>query len=567
MKKLIRNIAAIAIVGVFAISAAACDRGGATPAPTPPAQPGQQPPVATPIPPPAPFSYPMDTNVTLTYWRDFPANHNGIVESMNDTQLARNLIEATGIDVEWVQPIGGTNAEGFALMVGTAQFPDIIQANWQGNFPGGVAGALYQGVMLPLNDYMAQWAPNFLGLMAEHPLINLEVMTDAGIYYVFPFLRIDPILRTSTGPMLRYDWLQEANLPVPVTIQDWENALVAFRDAHGAVFTGVSSGGNPNGLHAAFATAWGLRPTQTQGFNLRYGTQEVFWSFNDPAFRDYLETMARWYQMGLIDGGIGSRTRAEMDAMILSGEAGGFIGPVGGGLGPWLTAGQAQDPTFDAVVPRFPVLNAGDSTNFQGTSSAFDLGSWGHAAITITARQNGVIEEATRFLDFGYSEEGALLYNWGEYGLVWEWQDQAAGTRQYTQYIHNHPTRNFAQALSYHALSPINGPFPQDGQYMPEFASRPQQRNALQVWNFGHNAASTLFPAVSFTEAEADQNANLLGNINTFFQPMVLNWILGLEPLNDDTWNSYVAQLDNLGIQQVLANYQAAADRFFARGQ
>jgi len=402
--------------------------------------------------------------------------------------------------------------------------------------------------------------------MYENPAVRLEVITDDGDFYVFPFLRLDPILRTSTGPMVRQDWLDDLGIDEPETIADWENMLIAFNQNFGAQFSGVASQGNPNGLHTTFATAWGLRPTQTQGFNVRPGTQEVFFSFSEPSFREYWETMMRWYAMGLIDEDVTTRTRAELDGMILREELGAFIGPVGGGMGPWLTNAHNEGLAhFDILAPRFPVLNAGDPIYFQGTAFAFDMGSWGHAAITSTAERNGHVEVATRWLDWAYSQEGFDLLNWGEEGLVWENAPEEPGGRRYTTYISQHPDRTFAQALSYHALSPMNAPFVQDGYYMPQFAPRPQQRNALQVWNFGHNAVSTLFPPVSFTEQEADTNRSILPELQSFYQEQLVRWLHGTDELNDDTWNAFINQMNNMGLERVLAGYQAAANRFWSR--
>jgi putative aldouronate transport system substrate-binding protein len=477
---------------------------------------------------------------------------------------------ATGITVEFATPVGASSQEAFNVMLASGLFPDIVQANWQGAFPGGALAALHDGIIIELNEPISQWAPNFHNVMQENPDVQLQVVTDEGVFWVFPFLRLDEILRTSTGPMVRADWLRDLNLPTPVTIADWDRTLQAFHDTHGANFSGVAGQGNPNALHANFATAWGLRPAATQGFALRPGTQEVFWAFNEPSFRDYWETMIDWYARGLIDQDIATRTRGELDAGIQQEIHGAFIGPVGGGMGPWITSAHAAGlDHFDIVAPHFPVLNAGDPIYFQGTTHAFDIGSWGHAAITGAARDRGHVEVATRWLDFAYSPEGFILVNWGIEGVSWEWENGiVGGNRVYTDYIHNHPeNRSFGQALSYHALSPLNAPIVQDGAYMPQFAPRPQQRNALQVWNFGHNATSTLFPSVSFTEAESDANRQRLPDIQTFFQEQLVRWLHGHDQLTDASWNNYINTLNSLRIDDVLRNHQTASDRFFRRGQ
>ena len=59
-------------------------------------------------------------------------------------------------------------------------------------------------------------------------------MTPNGDIYGFAFIRDHKDLLTSSGPIIRSDWLEKCGLENPETITEFYNALVAFRDQCGA---------------------------------------------------------------------------------------------------------------------------------------------------------------------------------------------------------------------------------------------------------------------------------------------------------------------------------------------
>lgn len=507
---------------------------------------------------PAEFSYPMDFDGTLTWWKPMENNWATFLTNFGETGHSRALIEATGIDIEWIHPPLGQHNENFSLMVVSGDFPDIIQWNWNTNFPGGPGAAISDRVILELNDAIAQWAPNYQALLARYPGLYQQVVTDEGQHFTFPFLRIDDILKVTTGPVVRADWLEELGLEPPETIDEWEYMLTRFRDDMGATtgWTGQAGQGDPNGLLNMFLPAFGIRTGFfNQGGQIEYG-------FTDPAFRDFLELMARWYADGLIDPNIFSTSRAEMDAAILTGTSGAVIGPGGGAVGPWLHAAWSNDPgtSFDLVPTRFPSFERGVYVSHGPGSWDFALGSHGHAAISAASSN---VEVATRLLDFAFSEEGYLLYNYGVYGHTWTWVN---GVPTYTDHILNHPEgRSFAQALSYYARAAMNGPFRQSGLYLYQFYELDQQKEALVQWGRLNDSTATMLPPVSFTIEESNRVAARMADIDTFRREGISRFITGTDPINDDTWNHFVNTLNNFGVPELIEIHQAAMDRFNAR--
>ena len=54
------------------------------------------------------------------------------------------------------------------------------------------------------------------------------------------------------------------------------------------------------------------------------------------------------------------------------------------------------------------------------------------------------------------------------------------------------------------------------------------------------------------------------GDFLTYAPGAILAFLNGNTPLNDDTWNEFVTECDNLGINEIIAVYQNAYDEYIA---
>jgi len=502
------------------------------------------------------FSYPMDGSVTVTWWKETAGNWAPFLEHYGESAFSAELERLTGVNIEWQHPPAGQAPDAFALLMAGGSFPDIIEWAWTLQYDGGAMGAIADGVIIPLNEAKDQWAPNYMAFLAEHPHIYRQVVTDDGVHFAFPFLRADNSLKTTTGPVVRADWLEYLDLDVPQTIEDWEVMLTLFRDEMGATqgFVGQAAQNDPNGIINTFLPAFGIRNNWFVD-----GTQIVYGPTHNN-FRDFLELMNRWYEEGLIDQDAFSTDRAAMDAAILSGASGAVIGPGGGAVGPWLLAAWAnEDYDFDLVATRFPTFDANVLTSHGGTSNDLADTSRGHAAITTSSNN---VEVVTRLLDFAFSEEGHLLHNFGPYGVSWTW---VGDVPTFTELVTNHPERTFAQALTYFSRGAFNGPFNQDPWYLYQFYALDQQKHALVAWREQNNPEATVIPPVSFTADEATTIRARMGDIDTFRREQIALFITGITPINDDTWGSFVSTMYSMGVPEVREIHQTALDRFHQR--
>src|SRR5690606_30209797 len=99
-------------------------------------------------------------------------------------------------------------------------------------------------------------------------------------------------------------------------------------------------------------------------------------------------------------------------------------------------------------------------------------------AITTSAKNP---EEIVKWLDFAYSEEGHMLFNFGIEGVTYEMID---GYPTYTKEITDNPDGlPMTQALGKYVRASYSGPFIQDKGYIEQYANLPEQQEAITLWS------------------------------------------------------------------------------------
>ena len=498
---------------------------------------------------PAEFTYPMEGNPTITYWMELNGNVAANYSSMEDTAFGKNLQAATGVDIEYEHPAVGQTAEQFNLKLAGATLPDIMEYSWLG-YSGGPAAAIDDEVIIPLNDVIDQYMPNFKAWLAANPEIDKMIKTDEGVYYCVPFIRGGDTLLTSMGLMLRGDWLEELGLEVPTTIAEWEEVLTAFKEKKGATAPfsyQYASGGLTN--NNPFAYAYGVCRQFYIGDDgkVHYGAIEE-------GYKEYLMTMNKWMEAGLIDVDLATLTGDQVAAKVTSGAAGASFGYCGSALGTWTNAGKSSNEAFTLVAAPYPTTVEG-ATPEMGQMDNNYIGT-GSAAIT-TSCEN--VEAAARLLDYAFSEAGNMLYNFGEEGASYTMVD---GKAVYTEDILANPNLSIAHAMSGYIRANYNGPFVQSEEYAAQYYQLDTQKEALKLWS-STNMAKHRIPPTTPTVDESSEQAQILGEITTYRDEMTLKFILG--DLSFDEWDNYVAQIEKMGIDRVLEIQNAALDRYNSR--
>ena len=188
------------------------------------------------------------------------------------------------------------------------------------------------------------------------------------------------------------------------------------------------------------------------------------------------------------------------------------------------------------------------------------------------------IEGACRYLDFGYSEEGKEMFNYGKEGVSFNYinyQDMnspvdlsAFGDKfpRWSDAILADPDHAVAEACSLYIRAHSSGPFPQDEGYLVQFMKYADQLKTIDVWVGSSDFSGSLMPRLYFTTEESEELASLETDIDTYKDETITKFLTGVSDLNDDTWADFQNGLKAMGIERCLEIRNAAVQRAYERG-
>lgn len=505
-------------------------------------------------------TYPIKTDYTLKFWSVLNTNLFGIVTDLGETPLGKELEKKTGVKVTYIHPAQGQERDQFNIMIASGDIPDIIEYNWASEYPGGPEKAIQDGLISPLNDAINQYSPNLKKLIEEDKTLEKQLKTDNGNYYNYPMIRVSSIARVFRGPIIRKDWLDELGLPLPVTIDDWYNTLKAFKEKKGATSPFVANY-NQNSSSTSFVNNSGMQIYDA--FVGAYQTSDGFY-LNDEGkvkygpveqqYKEFLTTFRKWHAEGLLDKEFALSDSKAVDSKMLGDKAGATVGLLSGTIGKYMDNMKTKNTKFNLVGTTYPVLKAGD-TPFSGQSD--DLYNPKASSAIMTSCKN--VEVAARWLDYAYSEEGSLLYNFGVEGESYNMVD---GYPKVSDYIMKNPDgKPFTQMQP--MFMKLNGAFAVDPRASEQVLAYPQMKEASNLWSQTNAKKHNLPACLTPTPEESKELASIISATNTYVSQMFSKFVMGVEPL--ENFDKFVAEMKKMNIERAIEIRQNCYDRYKER--
>ena len=487
---------------------------------------------------------------TLTWYTKLNANVSDNYTNLGETPWAQYVEEKTGIHIEFQHPTQGSENEEFAVMVASGEYPDIIEHTWT-SYSGGGGAAINDGVIIALDDYMDQ-APNLSALLEENPEISKMIKSSSGNYYCFPFLRgLETPNKTefSSGLTYRADVLKELGFDtVPETIDEWEEVLRAAKAA---------------GFSKPFTTrnewvkdVWSPAFDNWGSFYVDDGVVKN--GLIEDSRKEFIARMAAWYDEGLLDNDWMQADKKSTQTDFVAGNCVLGYAPFGQGLGTYTQAMMEADPNFkeEYIQAAAPVTSTkGKNATFSKMNNIFDQ-SGVSAAISSQCKN---VEAAVWLLDWMYSEEGMICYNFGIEGVSYEMVD---GKPVYTDVIMNNPDgMSVAQALAAYTRTSTSGVGVQMEDYIEQYYAQDNQKTALEL-SMKTDMGEHMFPPCSVSEENQDRYTEIMSQVKTLSDEMEASFICGTTSM--DEWDSYQQKLKDAGIEEAIAMMQQAYDNYMA---
>ncbi|MCK9478660.1 MAG: extracellular solute-binding protein [Firmicutes bacterium] len=477
-----------------------------------------------------------DKDSFLTYFI-YPNSYANIVAgNMNETELKKELEKRTGVKIEFIHPYYEPNSE-FVLMQASNNLPDIIEYTWK-KYNGGAEKALEEGIILPLNDIIESYSPNLCSYINNNIHIKKDLMTDSGKYYAYPFIRESEYMKKYFGPVIRKDWLDSLSLGEPKTIAEWEAVLIKFREnyADAAPLSFTVSGLKSGFLTGAFDLTLGY---YIDNGVVKFGPAEL-------RYRDFIETLRRWYVSGLISPDFASLTTENITDNFLAGRVGAAPLTVGGDMGRILEADNIKIAALE-----YPTLALGNMSRFGQYDGIFC-----RAAISGSCRD---VPAAARFLDYGYGKEGMLTYNFGIEGISYNMEE---GKPRYANVITKNEVYPMPVIMANYIRGNLDGPFIQMSGYYDQYLTYPEQIYAVELWR-RTPSETTALPDLMFVGNETDKVIAYKSSIESYAEDMTLQFILGVEPL--ENYHKFAEELERRKVKDSVAVYQTSYDRYIHR--
>ena len=217
---------------------------------------------------------------------------------------------------------------------------------------------------------------------------------------------------------------------------------------------------------------------------------------------------------------------------------------------------SSDDPDMNLVPVNPPVKNEGDEIHIRLRDSYTS----GNTAISADCEN---WEVAMRWLDYLYTEEGALLANYGVEGDTFEFDEN--GDPVFTDKILNNENGwTMTQTVASY-LCP-SAAIANWSDWTRELAGVPEKDQACyDVWAEADDTWR-LPSSVSLTQDESTERAALYADISTTVKEQTAQFISGALDI-ESNWDAYIASLESSGIERAIEITQAAYDRYLGRVQ
>lgn len=474
-------------------------------------------------------SSPASPKASLTYLVQYDKELYGVCNGdLNQTDFFRELEQRTNIHINFCTSSKDLQAfYQFGKSSRTA--PDLLDRNQIYQFYGASPEkCLTEGLTLDLTDLVKEYAPNYYRLI-QQPEYHDIAYTSSGRIAAIYSLKTEG-QKTFAGLQLRKDWLDELNLEVPVTYDDWETVLTAFKEKKNIaapLYLPATGFMQNDALNAGFGVS--------SGFFQKDGA--VFFGPAEQGWQSYLKLLNRWYKKGLIDPNFvtGQPVYTPLE-VIQAGAYGAWHG-----LYTMPSALSFDTPEAAVVAAAPPKQNSSDTLHLQHPVSYSDN------CIALSSEcENPAL--ALQWIDYLFSEEGSLFASYGTKGKTYTLDKDHEP--QFTDLILNNPEGlSFTQALKFYTFTPGFASAYID--WKREQQSLPANDIAMcEVWSEGDSAY--LLPENLPISLEQRERISEISNaLNNVVYQYTANFISGAIPFSK--YEDYLKALDECGLEEAVS--------------
>lgn len=317
------------------------------------------------------------------------------------------------VSVDWHEAEKYASSVAATLLMDIEDLPDIINP-----YSFGIMDLADDGLVIPLDEYM-DLMPDIVAAVGEERMDTWR-QADGHIYYIPSVSSV----QGSQTMMVRRDWLEDLQMDVPETWEDWvtlwkgirDNDLNGNGDPGDEIPLALSYGADGEKCMTMLMNAFGIRASADGQFCiLDDGTYTMV--YEHPGFEEFLQAVAELYKEGIIREDFDTYDYNKIEKLMKENVLGTTMTwAVASSNAAYLRENGDEDALWQATVPVQGPYGDQMIQERELVSS-----SW---CITAGAKKAGKVEDIVRFFNWCFTKEGAYLYSYGVEGVSYEMADK-----------------------------------------------------------------------------------------------------------------------------------------------
>ena len=493
---------------------------------------------------------PLAENETITLWAGLDPRTADIVAVSTPEDvyyLYGHVQEATGVSFQITGVSAMVQSEKFDLMIAGGDYCDIIYQ--VGNlYNGGLRQALTDEVIVDISSLLEEEAPIAYNTMMSYDEVRFQYIFDDGTMGAVPLLYKEAGTEVG-GNVIRADWKEEAGIQGEITTIDqlYEYMTAAYQNHGGQLASGNQS------LDMKFLTTamgWSADLYQDDA------THTVKYGWLEDGGYDFIETCRQWYSEGLMYEDFYSLDTSEFQKDFGTGACSmvEVNGPSGiSELYNWAPGGK-DSLEIEAIGTL--VLHEGDEITYSQANSIIKEESWAWSC------DNEHPELCMQLVNWLYTENGQLVYNYGKEGVTFNYDDE--GGKVYTDLILNNADGwTETQAL----ILCTNGSMPSIHDMAKTYYDFDEiQWNAMELFK-GDNIDRNVIPSAATSAMTTEQSetiANIQTDMETYMEETIYKWVCGTTDFNEELYKEFQDTIIGMDVQTIIDINQQLLDDYYA---
>lgn len=481
------------------------------------------------------------------------------------------LEEKTNVKVDWMLASGEEAGQKLNLLLAANNKDEMPDVFYSGMSRAQAESYGSQGILMSLNDLIEEQAINFQLLFEHNDKLKQQMTAFDGNIYFLPRYYESVHVKHYQKMWMNHEWLKNVDKDVPTTTDEFYDVLKAFKEQD------ANGNGDPNDeipyivynyssqpLHYFVMNAFVYSPTGGTKLYLEDGI--VTASYAQEGWREGMRFYKKLYDEGLLDKEVFSLT-AEQAKALASDQKGNRVGAFAAHV---ISIFDQDDPeilNYETISPlKGPEGLQQSPLNFYNPAPFFTISSY-----------CGNPEAAIRWADAQAVDIVAELekdnYEWMNFWYGPEddekgWRKAEEGEVGFTE----KPAKfewlfNWGDNLNTHLYETflINMKAPWKEMMVADIGEGYNQEAVLYnetVNKYIPYEVDKTLPNLSFDSEEAAEVAELGSTLGEYYEEMFAKFILGEVDLDVD-WDSYLKELENIGLSRYLELYQTAYDRTY----